>query len=249
MDQYIVTGYTPTFWNNWGISWLASLKESGTKAKIVIAHKGDLPDAIHDALTAHGVILVPVGGIDDMRLQTWTTISFLGKNRPGVYAFWDGDVFFQENVSAVFDLATEKMVVCRNLNPGLVAAPSHLWEFFWQFCTAADHINPGITSVDALGAFVSHFPAFVSIQDDTWNFTNIPGLKLGEKLTHRGEAVKVVHPSGHIKNMPETKSYLFAEKYPDVFTRWNGLMNKKGVFTRFLKRTHHEDVQPTRDIS
>lgn len=244
MEKYVVTGYTPSFWNNWGLSWLASLKESGTDAKVIIAYSGELPEAVHDALTVHGVILIPVasGGNEwDVRFQTWTAIAYHAGMHPGVYAFWDGDVFFQEDVSEIFELAAAKMVVCQNLNPGMIAAPGHVWNFFLDFYKAADGISPGIASVDVLGSFALHFSRLVSVLDNTWNFTSIPTLKLGEKLTHKDAPVKVVHPTGHIKNLPEFRPFMYASRCPTVFERWGNLMTKKGVFRRrsFVKPTHH----------
>jgi hypothetical protein len=244
MEKYVVTGYTPTFWANWGLSWLASLKESGTDAKVIIAYSGELPEAVHDALTVHEVILIPVASgaqERDVRFQTWTAIAYHASMHPGVYAFWDGDAFFQEDVSQIFELAETKMAVCQNFNPGMVAAPGHIWNLFLDFYKAADYISPGITSVDVLGAFALHFRKLVAVQDNTWNFTSIPTLKLGEKLTHRDVPVKVVHPAGHIKNLPEYRPFMFFSRNPVVMEKWNNLMTKKGVFRRrsFFKHVHH----------
>ena len=104
-----------------------------------------------------------------------------------------------------------------------------------------NNISPGIQAQDVVGAFITHFPKMVSIQDNTWNFTDIPSLRSNGKLTYKNNVVRVVHPTGIYKSVPDARPFFFAEQQPALYNRWHSLMTKGTSRSSFLKRVHHID--------
>jgi hypothetical protein len=241
---YTVTGYTPAYWNASGVSFFASWKEfAGDSSRLILVHDGPLPPVAEKKLLDEHVILIPASGEGDIRYLTWKAISEY--HHDGTFVYWDGDSYFQDNVYTLFQAAEKKMVFTENLDAGMVGGPQHLWKFFVQFYEAVNNLSPGTQPQDIVGAFITHFPKMVSVQDNTWNFTALPSLRHIEgKLAYKGKPVRVVHPTGIYKTMPEAKSFFFAEQQPGLYSRWHSTMTK-GVTHSFLKRVHHvEAVKP-----
>lgn len=245
MDNYIVTGFTAGYWNIWGASWFGSLEEhAGFSGNKVVVALDDLPSMAVNKLELYDTFVPqPPKSEEDYRLRTLEVIGIMAKEKVGVYAYFDGDVYFQEEINKLFDLAADKMVVAENLNPGMIAGPSHLWLFFLDFHKAAQ-MTGNLSLAETLAAFQKHFPTFMSTVPDIWNWTNLPRLRqVGEYWGYSGEVARVVHPSGPVKNFPEAKPYLFSNKYATAYNRWNTIFTKGN--RGFLKRVRHvEDVQP-----
>lgn len=238
MEKFIVTGFTSGYWNAWGASWFGSLEEHAgfTGTKVVVA-LDDLPPLVVSKLELYDAVIVPHKGDGEPRLRTLEVLERGARERPGIYGYFDGDVYFQEEIEKLYDLASDKLVVAENLDPGVIVGPSHRWVFFLDFYRAAQITGP-LTLRQTLEAFQKHFPAFIATVPNIWNWTNLPSLRqVGEYWGYRGEVARVVHPSGPVKNFPEAKPYLFADKYPTVHSRWQSIFTKG---TRgFLKRVRH----------
>lgn len=216
MEKYVFTGFSAEYWNKWGISWLASLKELAEfdGKSIVFAHD-TLPATVLSKLESHGVIVVDghAGGTGRNRTLLMAE-PWIAKN-PGVYIHWDGDVYFQDSLDPLFEIAATSMVSAGN---GMVGGPSDLWALFFDFHRTAQLVCP-MSVIDALDQFNKYLTSFATPVDSVWNFSNLPALKWDQKFTRNDRTVPVIHLS-EVKFLPD---FHFENKYPHLHARWKGL--------------------------
>ena len=212
--NFIVTGMNDQYWNPWGISWIASLKElSQTSCKIIVVDFG-LNNYTKKKLNEIDVLVQKENHTSNIRNATLSSIINLSKNLDGNIAYFDADCWFQEKIDHVFDLIEDKMIMVKNNNPGFLAGSNKAWQKF-------DIVNK-ITSVmkdeNKVECMVKYFASDVKFIDDKFNCINVPDLKDNNGLLSLHEEVQtVIHPTGILKKLALRKNLMFYERYSDIF--------------------------------
>lgn len=232
MQNYVVTGFNEEYWHFWGVSWLVSLKEFAKHnpgQTIVVAY--DLPVSIKNKIIETGVILIPHQFSDDIRSSTIQVILDLAKKESALFAYWDADVFFQDQINEIFDLGKNDLLVSKK--PGFIAGSSQKWLYLEEVLNIMSLTHDTSNVHDCL---LAHFDKLISIVDDTWNFTEVPYLKdIDGYLAFKGIPQKVIHPSGEIKRMLINRNILFWERHKDLFSR--SLERKKINFRKLISKS------------
>ena len=240
MHKYAVTGFDERYWQTWGASWLLSLKEFAKHDPEQIIIVGyDLSQNVKKKIEETGAWLLPGKFTGDFRKDTLKTIAEFANGETGIYAYWDADAFFQEDISEVFDLAKDNFVYSSNRNPGFLAGPHYQWMYLRDI---QNMMNFAGNDNDLYWCLLTHFDKFTAKVDDTWNFTDVPHLKDVEGLLRYNDKVqKVIHPSGPIKPFLDDRKIVFWERYKDLYykftekkkhTRSHRLVTKSRVDTK-----------------
>ena len=209
----VITRFSLQYWNIWGVSWLASLRSLGSYDGPIIIYQTGFPNSLKVYLEKFNVKCLPLKNL-------FQDIADLPK---GLYVYWDGDIYFQDDVNPIFDLCKEKPVVSRNysidktlrsnsiINSGFIAADSSDWRYIANLETL--HQDFGIKNplLDCLTD---------CLVDDIWNCTYFGNLCLKDCFYLNDKKVKAIHPSNSLKNMPDIKLYLFPHIYPKIYNKW-----------------------------
>lgn len=236
MRKYVVTGFDERYWQTWGASWLISLKEMAhhDPDHIVVVGWG-LSQPTKTKLLEAGVMLIPGNPTWNYRSEILRCVSELAAGEPGIYAYWDADTFFQEDISEIFDLAKDNFVVTSNRNPGFLAGPHNQWIYLRDIQNIMSYF--GDTS-EVHSCVLSYFDKFVTTIDSTWNFTDAPRLKdIDGKLAYEGKTQKVIHLSGPIKMYLTNRDLVFWERHKDLFQKF--MEKKKGSRKLVTKSVLH----------
>lgn len=234
MQKYAVTGFDENHWNRWGTSWLISLKELARFDGEIIVVGFGLSASIREKIISTGAMYLPGDFTGNIREDTLRKITELSIGKPGVYAYWDADVYFQINVDEVFDLAKDKFVVSANRNPGFLAGPHWQWQYLKDIQNMMIFVEG---RPDVYACLVKNFGEFVSTVDNTWNFTDIPSLKPeGNLLAHKGHIPHAIHPSGPMKIYLTGRDIFFWERHKDLFQKFT---ERRKSSSRKLVIAHH----------
>jgi hypothetical protein len=216
MENYIVTGFNEESWRLWGVSWLVSIKELAkfdTK-KVIIVGFG-LSFNTKNKITDTGATLLTGDFSTDIRNGTIKVITDLAKKSSAIFAYWDVDVFFQTDISEIFEIAKNDLVVSANKSKGFLAGPSNRWSHISNILNIMCFFDDKRDFYDCL---ISNFKNFIVEVDSTWNFTDIPHLKdVDGYLTYKNQIQKVIHPTEEIKNVLSNRNILFWERYKDLY--------------------------------
>lgn len=229
MKNYVVTGFDEGYWHLWGESWLISIREF---AKIdpqnIVVVGFNLSNHTKNKIIGLGVTLLSGISLVDIRRDTMRAIVELAKKENAIFAYWDSDVFFQEDISEIFNIAKDDLIVSSNQNPGFLAGPSYQWMCVQDILNIMNFANDKGSLHECL---ISHFGKFVVKTDDTWNFIDIPHLKdVNNKLTYKGQIQKVVHPSGDIKRTLVNRRIFFWERHKELYQS----IDRKKIVSRKL---------------
>jgi hypothetical protein len=246
MRKYVVTGFDERYWQTWGASWLISLKEMAHHDPDNVVVVGfELSQPTKTKLLESGVTLLAgkpkwkrPSNAPSLRPEIFRCISDLAmghfSSEPGIYAYWDADVFFQEDISEVFDLAKDNLVVTSNRNPGFLAGPHFQWSHLRDIQNIMSYF--GDTN-EVHSCLLGYFEKFVTYIDPTWNFTDIPRLKdVDDKLTCDGKVQKAIHLSGPIKMFLPNRGLVFWERHKDLYQKF---MKKKSSRKLVAKSVLH----------
>ena len=216
MKNYVVTGFSEEYWKLWGASWLVSLKELSKYDPEQIAIIGyDLSTSAKNKITDSGVMLFAGETTGNIRNDTLRAIVDFAKKESAIFAYWDADVFFQEDISEIFSLAKDDLVISSNMTQGFIAGPPYQWMLVQDVLNMMDFLND---KGDFHHVLIRHFGNMITEVDDTWNFSDIAHLKdLEGKLAYKGHVQKVIHPAGQIKRTLVNKGIFFWEKYSDLY--------------------------------
>lgn len=222
MEQYVVTVVDEKEWQPWGLSWIASLRDLARYKGKVLVVTDDAPPHFLDRLRQTGVnVLVSKGGVR-------TLAEFAGKN-PGLYAFWDSHVYFQEDITAVFG-QTPGCVE----NSSFMVAPSQVWEFLADFQNLASFLDHPATDLMAL--FTKHFQVLFNRLSPTWAFSDIVSLKkTRDKFLYLDEPIKAVQFTDFFLPLLVEKNIFFWEKHKAVYDNWLNLYGTKTITKKFIK--------------
>ena len=217
----VFTGFDENYWHLWGTSWLASLQKVAQYQGDIFVVGFNLSEITQQKLVAAGVNVIGSEAEKNFRQNTLLEIAKYAKDKNGVFVYWDADVYFQDSIDSIFDLAKDELVITINSNLGFVAGPTKEWQIFEKVNSLMKSLN------DKRDLFISvlfYFDGLFSRIDDTWNFTNIGNLKdLNGKLVYKDELQKVIHLSGFIKDCLKNKNILFQERYKE----YNSLFKKR----------------------
>ena len=228
MKRYVVTGFDEHYWNAWGMHWLASLQNVAHYKGDIIVVGHNLSEITQEKLKKANVLVIPSSANNDFRKNTLLKISQFSQQEDAIFAYWDADSYFQENIDSIFDLAKDNFVVATNVNLGFIAGPSNRWQIFEEVDSLMSFMND---SRDLFTCILNFYAKFFSWVDDSWNFTDVTNLiEQNGKLTFKGNPQKVIHPSGIIKTMLENKNILFQERYEE----FSSLFKKKNL--KFISR-------------
>lgn len=104
MDQYVVTSFDQDNWAHGLVPWCASLREIARYDGKTLVIDGGLPPAVAARLTSIGFGVVPGRG--------FAALAAFAEENPGVYAFWEADTYFQDDITEVFGLAADAFMCC-----------------------------------------------------------------------------------------------------------------------------------------
>lgn len=216
MGNYVVTGFNEKYWQLWGASWLISLKELAKHDVTQIAVVGfGLSSNTINKINDTGVVLFSGKSTGCIRNDVLRSIVDLARKESAIFAYWDADVFFQEDISEIFSLAQNDLVISSNKTQGFIAGPSHQWMLVHDILNMMNFLKDKGDFHDVL---IRHFSNMIIELDNTWNFSDIPHLKdIEGKLTYKGLVQKVIHPSGQIKKTLSNKGVLFWERHNDLY--------------------------------
>lgn len=234
MKNYVVTGFDESYWRLWGASWLVSLREIAKHDPEHIVIVGfNLSTNTQSKILEAGAMLFPGVSSGDIRSDTMRAITDFAKKEAAIFAYWDADVFFQEDISEIFKIAADDLVVSANRSHGFLAGPSYQWMCVQDVLNFMSFMNDKSSLHECL---VNHFGKFVVKTDNTWNFTDIPHLKDVEgKLTYRGQIQKTVHPTGQIKRILNNRNIFFWERHKELYQTLD--RKKNGVARKLMSKT------------
>lgn len=236
MENYVITGFDEKYWHLWGESWLISLSKiakHNIENTIIIGF--NLPCRIKAKIEKTGVVLINRKTSGEIQSETLRTIASFSKKESGIFAYWDADVYFQDNINDVFDLAKNDLIISKNCNSGFIAGNHQHWLHLNDLFTAIDFVGHENTLFTCL---TKHFKSSLKILDNNiFNFTDMTLLKdIDDKLMYNNEIQKVIHPSGKIKHFLNNRNILFWDRYKDLYydfsKRKNNFKPRKLVFKK-----------------
>ena len=215
MKNYVVTGFNEPYWKQWGSSWLISLLEFAKfDPKQILITGFNLSLKTRKTIIQTGVSLICKDQSDNIRFDTIKSIIDLAIKEPAIFAYWDADAFFQEDISDIFKIAKNDLFVSSNLKHGFLVGPSHQWMYIQDVINFMSFFNDKSNLHNCL---TNHFKKIVFTTDDTWNFTDVGRLENhNSKLQFKNTTQKVIHPTGEIKRNLETKNILFWERHKEL---------------------------------
>lgn len=225
MNNYAITGFDDNYWNLWGASWIISLRElAGFNPENTVVVDFDLSTNTKSKILDTGVILIP-GTIHsrDLRCDTMRAIVDLAKKEDAIFAYWDADAYFQEDIDEIFQIAKNDLVVSSNRIHGFLAGSSHQWMCVENILNIMSFMNDKGSFHECL---INHFEKFILKTSNSWNFTDIPHLKdIDGKLTYQGQVQKVVHLTGPIKRTLGNRNIFFWNRYENLYLSKDGNKN------------------------
>jgi hypothetical protein len=233
MKNYVVTGFDEEYWHLWGASWLVSLRELAKFDPEHIVIVGfNLSASTKAKIQETGAMLFPGLSSGDIRSDTMRAITDFAKKEAAIFAYWDADVYFQEDISEVFKIAKDDLVVSSNRSPGFLAGPSYQWMCVQDVLNIMSFMNDKGSLHECLA---THFSKFITKIDNTWNSTDIPHLKdVDGKLTYKGKVQKVVHPTGQIKRTLNNRNIFFWERHKELY---QSVDRKKTVCRKLMPKS------------
>ena len=210
MRNYVVTGFDEKYWPRWGQSWFLSLKEVAKHDDIIVVGF-NLSQSTTEKISSCAKV-ISHSATCNFRSETLRQICSYASSQPGTYAYWDATAYFQEEIKGIFSLVNGKIAITSE--PGFLAASHSEWKIISEIQKVMDFTGAN----DLHEVLKKHFPNFVAVVDDTWNFTDIPALReFDGKLAIKENIKKVIHPKKNIQSMLANQNILFSERYKHLF--------------------------------
>ena len=233
MLKSVVTGFSQEEWDIWGVSFLASLKDQANFiGQIIFVCEDFFSKLTKNKLQELGIVLLlPNNEILDPRMRIWLTLSDYVKQNPGLYIYWDSDVYFQAPITPL--LALQTSFISSQGHPGLLGGLDAFWGQLGVFIKVASFIEPDMTASLFLDKFIRYIGPLEKV-DNTWNFSGLPILKEKDgQLTYKGEVVNIIHPVGSLKYSLAIRPMLYPERQPSSYKHWRSLLTN-GISLRAL---------------
>jgi hypothetical protein len=229
--NFIITGLNEKYWNPWGISWLASLRDlAQTQSKPVIIDFG-LSYATKEKIKSFDAIIHEGNKDSTIRNASLNTIAKLANEIDGNFVYYDADFWFQKPIDEVFDMIEDNLLMTKNKNPGFVGGNSISWKKYGT----VHNMTAVLKDHNKTECMLKFFESEISFIDNKYNFINLPDLKDNKNnlIFHDIEQL-AIHPTGILKKLCQNKSLLFSEKHKELFEKY--AHNKKvGVSRRLVK--------------
>lgn len=212
MSNCIVTGFDDTYWQKFGYSWVLSLREIAQyKGNIVVFGK-DLSLSAKKFLEKFDIQFAKSESSN--RINILRKISSLNYDN---CVFWDGDVWFQDQIDEIFDQSFEKFLITKNKNFGFMATCKRNWTLFNEFSQVFDLFQD-----DCLISLYENFQDKISLIDNKYNIVEIFSLSDHNNQFYFGDSIaKVIHPSGAIKYQLDNSNISFCERHKDLIAKWS----------------------------
>ena len=237
--NYIVTGLTEKYWKPWGASWLASLLElAETKSNIVIIDFG-LKNCTKEKIKNHNVILFEAEKKHLGRNSALNTICKLAKEVDGNFVYYDADVWFQDKIDDVFDFIEDKILICENRNFGFIAGNQKSWQNY----EIVNNITDAMKDEAKTECLLKYFDNSLKFIENKYNCINLSDLTDDKILKYRGNAIAALHPTGTLKRLLAKRHLFFAERYPDLFSKYID-EKKVGIPKRLFKKSKTNSESP-----
>lgn len=199
--NYVITGCTEKYFQEWGISWYLSLKQFHDDIIIV-----DLGLSAATKLKLKDAILITAKNTRNFRRDIFLALSPFVKDNPGKYAYWDADAYFQAPIEELFEF--NQLLISKN--PGFFVVDSTNWSLLFDIQNLLISYNDDQFVLDYTQKYLD---ILFNVAEDKWNCVNIPALKDKDgKLTIGNITQNVIHFSGSIKQFLVGKNLTFAER-------------------------------------
>lgn len=260
MEKYVVTGFNAAYWDLCAPCWLGSLRSlAAYQDGIIVLDTGDLSDTHKARLTKQDVEIVPVQPAFHHQFNQFQTIVEISRERPGFYAYWSPDCYFQTAIDDVFSL--DGLSVCAGSVPvntdgpraknyrniltnifekygslvdcSFVAGDNTAWNGFMTFCDYA-FTNGLVTATDTtdsllMNCYVSFFPGHAFVRPQTWNSKASSLRRIDGLFTVGGVVSKVIQPGIEVASYFDPQPYSFQENHKNLYRDWHGALAKGHV--------------------
>lgn len=220
--NFLITGLNQKYYDPYGISWIASLKElAKTTVKPVVIDLGLNRDC-QDFLRKHGAMLISKNLCGNIRNIILDSICEISKEVSGKYVYYDADCYFQQNIDNVFDLIDDKIIFTKNKNCGFIAGNSKTWDKL-KFVNNMTNV---FKDDEKISCFINYFDSNIEFISNKFNCTNTDLKSKNDLLCFHDEVQSVIHPTGSLKKLFLGKKILFEERYKEIFTDYKNEKNK-----------------------
>ena len=223
MNNIVITGFDYNYFNIFGISWLASLRELGKySGPVLVITFDNFSKNIVEKLSKENVFLT----FCDKNKSRINTLKYFIDNilpeKNANYVYWDIDGYFEDCIEEVFSFSGNKLTFTNNKNTGFIIGNNIAWQEFKKYDGLLN-----LCSLQPSTDLPNYFPNLFNYVDDKWNYCEPARLLNSNKLN------KFVHFSGAIKSVA-TEELLFSTKYPEIYKEWKEKFIHKPVLNKFL---------------
>lgn len=215
--NYVVTALDQRYWNPWGISWIASLRElAQTNSKLIVLNTGLTHETLQKLHSLKVRVVQGHVGIN-IRNHAVSWAAKLSVEEAANCAYFDADCWFQRGIDDLWGMLENKLVLVQGKNPGFVAGTPRAWSQFASTKNIFDFMKDG----DYLDSFIRFFGQQYAEIPEAWNCTRLQELQDKEGwLCIDGEPMNVIHPYAGLKTSAAKRNLMFQERYPDLFEQY-----------------------------
>lgn len=234
--NFVVTGLTQSYFNPWGLSWLASLQQlAKTSATPVVMDLG-LAEKSVKFLEGHGVEVFKCKVISSHRQSIVDAMVRMAQQIPGKYLYYDADTWFQTNFDEIFDRVGDQILFAENSNAGFLAGDSKAWAYY----EIIREIGAFIHDSSQLNAYHAFFSGWHSTVEHRYNFLQLASLeeKDGLLVTETGP-VPTVHITNIQRGLALEKGLFFNQRHPTIFEQYlDESSHKTSIPFGFVRSNH-----------
>lgn len=204
MDHYVIAGVDESRWRYWGESWIISLKELAKYDENILIIDLGLSSTIKNKIAEFGGYVLPGKKDGNQQANILRAVTDFSVKYPGIFAIWDIDVYFQNPIEEIFNLASKQITLTSH--DGFYAGSNI--DFIWlrEMQEMISFVRGDVFVGDYLKKY---FPnKFIEV-DNSWNYTEIQEL----------ENQKVIHPLNEMKSLLTNKNVLFWERHKDLYNK------------------------------
>lgn len=231
--NFVVTGLTESYFNPWGVSWLASLQQlAKTSATPVVMDLGLAENSVK-FLEVHGVEVFKCKPVYGYRQSIVDAMVRMAQQIPGKYLYYDADTWFQTNFDEIFDRVGDQVLFAEDSNSGFVAGNSEAWGYY----EIIKDIGAFIRDFGQLNAYRAFFSGWHSTVEHRYNFLQLASLeeKDGLLVTDAGP-VPTIHISNIQRGLALEKGLCFNQRHPTIFEQYlDQSSHKSGLNLRFVR--------------
>ena len=231
LNQFLISSFDESYFYRYGVSWIASLKEISNFKGVVVLIAFDFKNQkIIDVLKSNDLLVIQKDNVVEKREEVFDIISDLQEHSEGMYAYFDIDGYFDDNIQDLYDIdASDYLLVAGDSNMGFCAGKNDAWKFYKDYRKFENFLNFNRSLAD----FVEYNKHIVQI-DYVWNCTEPNRIPIETKA-------KFVHYSYSIKQTADDIAeieFSFQKKYPEHFNKWQNIFfgQAKPLLKNFLVR-------------